>query len=453
VGTFPWDPDALGTMGGIIVDDTYFGAGEKTLTHELGHNLGLWHTHHGVSEVDPCSACWELANHTNGDVSGDFCSDTDPTPVNYDCSDPGGTDQCSGVVWGPTDPQNYMGYAPDLCYSEFTSQQWGRIHCWIGSDLLSLLAIGFTAVPVAGEGPLTAGFSYDSPIPTSSWTWYFGDGDSAMVQNPSHTYAPGLYDVSLLVETDLGELSADKPDYITAWADTLGAPDTSVMADVQGYWEIDGANAVPVEELILPLTLTNVTSVLFFDSVSFIGTRLDYFETKQVVFDNRFAGQLAYRLIADNGGGSPPLPPGTGPMARVHFRSRSSAVAGDTSYLSVGALGSYTLKATTLTTDFVPVFNGATLKIASACDCSAQGDINGDGEPTAVDLGILIDHVFAGGAKPPVDPLCPHADRGDMDCSGFDDALDIGIMIDWLYAGGAGPCDPCTCDPYPSNCP
>lgn len=29
-----------------------FGAGQMFLTHESGHNLGLWHTHHGVFEVD-----------------------------------------------------------------------------------------------------------------------------------------------------------------------------------------------------------------------------------------------------------------------------------------------------------------------------------------------------------------------------------------------------------------
>jgi hypothetical protein len=226
-----------------------------------------------------------------------------------------------------------------------------------------------------------------------------------------------------------------------------------VLADVQGYWEIDGTNAVPIKELVLPLTLTNVTSVLYFDSVSFVGTRLDYFESKQVVFDNRFSGQLAYRLIADDGGGSPALPPGAGPLARVHFRSRSTAAAGDTSYLAVGTLGSYTLKATTLTTDFVPVFNGATLRIMPSCDCSAQGDVVDDGEPNTLDLGALIDYVFATAVQPPIDAACPHNDRGDMNCDGYDDTLDISILIDWLYAGGDPPCDPCSCVSYPDDCP
>ncbi len=135
MGTFPWDPQAMTAMGGILLDANYFGAGEGTLTHEIGHNLGLWHTFHGVTEVQQCSDCWERADHLNGNTTGDFCLDTDPTPMSYQCGPPGGTDQCSGVPWGETDPQNYMGYSGDVCYREFSPQQWGRIHCWINDKL------------------------------------------------------------------------------------------------------------------------------------------------------------------------------------------------------------------------------------------------------------------------------------------------------------------------------
>lgn len=455
VGTFPWDPNHLGAMGGIIVDDNYFGAGEKTLTHELGHNLGLWHTHHGVSEVTQCSACWELADHSNGDVAGDFCSDTDPTPTNYICSGPGGSDPCSGVPWGPTDPQNYMGYAPDFCYSEFTSQQWGRMHCWINAQLTSQVALGFSATPRVGETSLTADFAYESTIPATAYKWFFGDGDSSTAAAPSHTYGPGVYDVSLLVTTAFGELATSEAHYITVVADTLEAQDVQAEADSSGYWEIVGTNAVPVHELVLPVSLTNVTSVIFFDSISFIGTRLSYFEQKQLVYDNRFVGQMAYRLVADNGGGAPPLPPGTGPIARVYYRARSSATPGQTSEMSMPQLGQYPLRATVYDVDYAPEFQPATLTIvATPCDCPFQGDLaEDDGIIDALDLNVLIDVIFYAGLTPTIDPLCLNANRGDLNCDGLNDALDLNDMIDYIFFSGPPPCNPCDCTEYPTNCP
>ncbi len=155
VGTFPWDSDALTNMGGIILDDNYFGGGEGTLAHEVGHCIGLWHTHHGVSEVSQCGACYERADGFEGDLTGDYCSDTAPTPTNFNCSPPGGTDVCSGLSWGATDPQNYMGYAPDFCYTEFSPQQWGRYHCWINAELSSWRNCGGNKNP-ASSGEIMA---------------------------------------------------------------------------------------------------------------------------------------------------------------------------------------------------------------------------------------------------------------------------------------------------------
>jgi len=88
------------------------------------------------------------------------------------------------------------------------------------------------------------------------------------------------------------------------------------------------------------------------------------------------------------------------------------------------------------------------------CACSRNGDVRGDCAIDALDMSDLIDHLFNGGAQPPIDgPLCPHIDRGDYNCDGQDDALDLAYLIDHIFAGGPCPCDPCGCISYPDNCP
>lgn len=196
VGTFPWDADALGNQGGLIIDDNWFGAGQKTLTHEVGHCVGLWHTHHGVSEVSACSTCYERADGLNGNTTGDLAGDTAPTPTNFNCSPPGGTDSCSATSWGATDPQNYMGYAPDSCYTEFSPHQFGRMHCWSEQVLTS-----WSCGPIVPDGGCCVAQSCSIETQADCTTLggsYLGDDtDCSGTPGTAHTYSSGTINVTI----------------------------------------------------------------------------------------------------------------------------------------------------------------------------------------------------------------------------------------------------------------
>lgn len=79
--------------------------------------------------------------------------------------------------------------------------------------------------------------------------------------------------------------------------------------------------------------------------------------------------------------------------------------------------------------------------VGTVCACPYQSDFDEDGFITALDLGNLIDILFAG-KQDVQDPNCP-TPRADFDCDGFSTALDLGQIIDHLFAGGRSPCDPC----------
>ncbi|MBI2281925.1 MAG: PKD domain-containing protein [Bacteroidetes bacterium] len=65
----------------------------------------------------------------------------------------------------------------------------------------------------------------------TSWTWYFGDGTTSSLQNPSHFYAlPNIYTVSLVVTNAFGQDSIAFTNYINTNCPTT-MPTTGIVTD------------------------------------------------------------------------------------------------------------------------------------------------------------------------------------------------------------------------------
>jgi PKD repeat protein len=103
------------------------------------------------------------------------------------------------------------------------------IICRLDTETLPLA--GFEAEPLSGSAPLEVEFTGMAIVSASSATaylWDFGDGEYSESPSPVHTYnEPGIYDVSLTVENELGSFTAHKKNIISV--EEVPQPDFSAF--------------------------------------------------------------------------------------------------------------------------------------------------------------------------------------------------------------------------------
>uniref|UniRef100_A0AC34F1E7 Pappalysin-1 n=1 Tax=Panagrolaimus sp. ES5 TaxID=591445 RepID=A0AC34F1E7_9BILA len=132
LSTFPWESEATSPSGGIIIQPHRFGISGQMghFIHEIGHALGLWHVHHGITEVACDDPCFEESASLE---KGDLVADTAPTPKNDKCEATNMHQFSCGKFRSFFDApvKNYMSYSLGGCSDHFTPQQAARMHCYI----------------------------------------------------------------------------------------------------------------------------------------------------------------------------------------------------------------------------------------------------------------------------------------------------------------------------------
>jgi len=243
----------LASSDGIVIRSDYTGSigtssasRSRTLTHEVGHWLNLYHTWGSGNTPGVASNC-------NQD---DIVSDTPNTIGWTECSLTGSS--CTNTV---DNVQNYMEYS--YCSRMFTEGQSTRMRAAILSSVAQRSQL-ITPTNHANTGvvnpPLcVAQFSVDrtnlcvgEPIQftdasyhgVSQWTWNFGDGnviagsDPALYQSPVYTYSiPGTYTVTLTVGNGMNTLQSTQQNVVTVVP--LGFMDTPVQEGFEGIWPED----------------------------------------------------------------------------------------------------------------------------------------------------------------------------------------------------------------------
>ena len=133
--------NAIGLVGNVKPETNL----NRTLTHEMGHHLSLFHTFSNTS------SCGEEINCA---VQGDEVCDTPPTTVNdVNCS----TASCEGAIL-----ENYMDYTPQHCQNMFTAGQRARMRSCLETARLGLLESAGTT-PVAEHDLALTSVGNDMP--------------------------------------------------------------------------------------------------------------------------------------------------------------------------------------------------------------------------------------------------------------------------------------------------
>ncbi len=205
---YAYYPGTSYTLDGIVVRSDVFGSRNycsscslltdydlgAALTHEAGHYLNLYHTFQG--------GCVNSGGFQACQMDGDRICDTPPTTGTFGCPSPTPL-SCDGIT--PVMLENYMDYTNDACKTTFTPGQKARIDYVLNvyrtelTSTANLVNTGIKCISLSGlyanfdcknfNGCVNREMTFQS-FNTNGFTysWNFGDGDTATGAIGLHTY-------------------------------------------------------------------------------------------------------------------------------------------------------------------------------------------------------------------------------------------------------------------------
>ncbi len=290
--------------------------------------------------------------------------------------------------------------------------------------------IMFEADTTFGWVPFEVNFTGTSQYSVDSWMWDFGDGtgDTVTVETVTHVYeTPGMFDVSLVIDTGGDTLAMARNDYVIALADTLRAEDILAGVNTTVEMTIYAKNVLPMDRVVIPVEFSGSLNITY-DSFSTAGCRTSYFETQSYLHFNPNYGQITIKLETT----SSELPAGEGAVLKLYF-SVPWAPPTDSALIEVDGYSSYLPEFSGSVATYAPYPKAGVIHVS--CCSGIRGNADGDifDDVNVADLTFLVDYLFKGGAA----PYCEA--EADVDGSGGINVADLTYLVNYLFKGGSAP--------------
>jgi len=305
--------------------------------------------------------------------------------------------------------------------------------------------VEIAAVPMEGCPPLTVEFIGYAAGDVTNWLWRFGDGDSSIVQNPTHTYIDGgVFFVQLWITTPVGPDSSSKlaihvemNTCDTVRIDTLFVerplpaqitiPVYAFADDSLGGFALgftDNSERLIIDTVIInddafpPGESAFIYGSLFPNEQVLVGG-LDF--TPFTPWGNWTPAERIFDLVFD-------LDPDT-PDTIITIDSTFVPPCGKWLFTAtMGGIGSFRIS---------PQYAKGVIVIGGSGSYIC-GDADGNQIVEVSDAVFLVRYIFVPGSRAPIT-----YEAGDVDCNGVVDIVDAVYLINYIFVPGSPePCDP-----------